>query len=63
MTGSTAGGGGRGPASGALIHLLQPLTGAGRGGGVGEEDQEVQGASCRADGGRRRGGGGGGGAD
>jgi hypothetical protein len=59
MTASTRGGGGRGPASGARVHLLQRLIGAGRHGGVGEEGQE---ATSRADGrctgdrgGRRRG--------
>jgi hypothetical protein len=62
MTASTGGGGGRGPASGALVHLLQRLIGAGRHGGVGEEAQEGQEATSRADGrctgdrgGRRRG--------
>jgi hypothetical protein len=37
MTASTRGGGGRGPASDALVHLLPHLTGAGRRGGVGDE--------------------------
>jgi hypothetical protein len=49
-TASTGGGGGRGPASGALVHLLQRLTGAGRRRGVGEEAQEGQEATSRADG-------------
>jgi hypothetical protein len=49
-TASTRGGGGRGPASGALVHLLQCLTGERRRGGVIEEAQEGQEATSRADG-------------
>jgi hypothetical protein len=49
-TTASTGGGGRGLASGALVHLLQCLTGAGRRGGVREKAQEGQEATSRADG-------------
>jgi hypothetical protein len=41
-------GGGRGPTLGALVHLLQRLTGVRRRGGVGEEAQEGQEATSPA---------------